>query len=408
MSYSDSYLLNILKRYKEENNRTPSQANFSKTKNTKYPSYMTYINRFGSWNNALELAGLSLNEYHHNNLSDEELLNYLIKFKEKSGRTPINDDFENNKEYPSYRTYMSRFGSWNNALELAGLSVNRYINIPEHELLNYLIEFYKENGKVPTQRDFLDNAKYPNFNNYIYRFGSWNVALEKANLSVNQIKHTNLSDNEILKFLLQFNTETGLIPSSNDFKNNSKYPSHGTYVNRFGSWTNALKMVNLDVDSTTKLDILNNNYQKGRQAEIIVINHFKSNPIDLSGKNCLSHCDGMCPNGKSYDVKSSKLHNIGNGMFHFDIRNKYKEKIEIFYCLGFDENRNKLIYSWRIPNNIINKDYLKIHISPSDAKFNTYNMKKFDITNRMKEIFGDNDKINNVKMNKDQKSLLDY
>ena len=410
MTYSDSYLLNILKRYKEENDRTPTQDDFSKTKNTKYPSYMTYVKRFGTWNKALEMAGLCVNMCHHDNLSDEELLNYLVKFKEKNGRTPINDDFENNQEYPSHRTYVNRFGSWNKSLELAGLSVNRYINIPEHELLSYLTEFHKENGKVPTQRDFLDNIKYPNFNTYIYRFGSWNDALEKANLSINQLKHTNFSDDELLKCLLQFNNENGLIPSSNDFKNNSKYPNYGTYMNRFGSWTNALKMVSLDVDSTTKLNILDNNYQKGRQAEIMVINHFKNSPTDLSGMNCLSHCDGICPNGMTYDVKSSKLHNIGNGVFHFDIRNKYKEKIEIFYCLGFNENRANLIYSWRIPNDIINNDYLKIHISPSEAKFNTNNMKKFEITDKVKEFIKDDVTTNTKKVDiiKPQKTLFDF
>lgn len=406
MTQTDNQLLNILKKFKEESGRTPKQKDFSKNK--KYPSYMIYINRFGSWNKSLELAELCINMCHHNNLSDEELLSYLVKFKEKNGRTPLNNDFENNQEYPSYRTYTNRFGSWNKALELANLSVNRYINIPEHELLNYLTEFHKENGKVPTQRDFLNNTKYPNFSNYIYRFGSWNAALEKADLSINRCQHTNLSNNELLNFLTRFYNETGLIPTINDFNNNSKYPSHGTYRNRFGSWTNALKIVNLDVDSTTKLDILDNNYQKGRQAELMVISHFKESPTDLSGNNCLSHCDGICPNGKIYDVKSSKLHRIGNGMYHFDMRNKYKEEIELFYCLGFDESRDKLMYAWRIPCDIINKDYLKIHISPSEAEFNSNNMKKYDITNKMKDVIKVNNETFYVKENTHQKLLLDW
>ncbi len=407
MTYSDEQLLNFLKKFNEENNRTPSQGDFTNSKNTKYPSYMTYVKRFGSWNNALNKAELCINEHHHNNLSNEELLKYLIKFKEIYGRTPINDDFANNPDYPSYRTYMNTFGSWNKALELADLSVNKYTNLSDEQLLNYLSIFYKENRKSPTERDFLNNPKYPNYSNYILKFGSWNKALEKANLLINRYQNKNLSDDELLNFLIQFHNETGLIPTSNYFNDGSKYPTYGTYVNRFGSWTNALKMVNLDVDSTTKLNILDNNYQKGRQSEIIVINHFKNSPIDLSGENCISHCDGICPNGKTYDVKSSKLHNIGNGVFHFDIRNKYKDKIEIFYCLGFNENRTKLMYSWRIPNIVINKDYIKIFISPSEAEFNTHNMKKFEITDKIKEIFNSN-LIKYPKEIEKQKSLFDF
>lgn len=401
MTYSDLYLLNILRNFSHKNNRTPSEGDFMKVKNTKYPSYMTYIKRFGSWNNSLKTAGLCINEFHHNNLSDEELLNYLVKFKEKNGKTPINDDFGNDPEYPCQKTYTERFGSWNKALELAGLSVN-YQNHTEDELLSSLNKFYKENNKVPTQRDFVNNPKYPAYSNYIYKFGTWNEALKKANLFVNQIKHTDISDNELLEFLTQFHNKNGLIPSSCDFKNNPEYPSYGTYVNRFGSWTNALKIVNLDVDTVVSQGILVNNYQKGRQAELIVINHFKESPTDLSGSNCLSHCDGICPNGLIYDVKSSKCHNIGNGQFSFNIENKYKESIELYYCLGFDETHSKLIYAWRIPNNVVNNYFLKISISPSEGELTTDNMQKFEITYTMKEI------LNKTDLNKPQKSLLDY
>jgi len=51
---------------------------------------------------------------------------------------------------------------------------------------------------------------------------------------------------------------------------------------------------------------------------------------------------------------------------------------------------------------------LNIHISPSEAEFNTYNMKKFDITDRIKEIFKDNDKIYDVKTSKRSKSLMSF
>lgn len=43
-------------------------------------------------------------------------------------------------------------------------------------------------------------------------------------------------------------------------------------------------------------------WEKGL-VEIIVRDRFKRHPVDLAGENKGSHCDGICPNGKNYDVK---------------------------------------------------------------------------------------------------------
>lgn len=59
----------------------------------------------------------------------------------------------------------------------------------------------------------------------------------------------------------------------------------------------------MDLDTRVMQGGLNTNTEKGRYAEIMVINHFKNNPVDLSGKNRKSPCDGICPDGKIYDVK---------------------------------------------------------------------------------------------------------
>ena len=99
-----------------------------------------------------------------------------------------------------------------------------------------------------------------------------------------------------------------------------------------------------------KKGVLVTNLQKGRFGEIIIRDHFKHhdsnadllsrrvtvNAIDLAGENSHSPCDGICPNGMYYDVKSSGLH-IG-GYWKFGTNNKYKDKIEIYYFLAFNED----------------------------------------------------------------------
>lgn len=73
--------------------------------------------------------------------TDEELLNYLIQFYDKNGRIPIENDFNGNPKYPNYGTYINYLGSWDNAIEKAGLDKRKKI-VPilytDEELISYM------------------------------------------------------------------------------------------------------------------------------------------------------------------------------------------------------------------------------------------------------------------------------
>lgn len=103
--------------------------------------------------------------------TDEELLNYLKGFYEKNKRIPVKRDFINNPEYPGHDTYNKRFGSWNKALILAGIDIDKKIIrrnkiYKNEELLNYLKDFYEKNKRIPTAYDIANNPEYPSI--YIY------------------------------------------------------------------------------------------------------------------------------------------------------------------------------------------------------------------------------------------------
>lgn len=191
------------------------------------------------------------------------------------------------------------------------------------------------------------------------------------------------TDKELLNYLIQFDEKYGRIPAMSDFNNNPRYPNFCTYSRRFGSWSNALKLAGMDLDTRVLQGNLETNDQKARYAEIKVINHFRQYAIDLSKENHSSPCDGICPNGMNYDVKSSKLDKRKRHTFHTD--NKYKEEIEMYYLLGFNEDYTKLEYAWRVPGEIIEKDYFQI--GPNrNYEFNIENMKEYDITDKFKDI----------------------
>ncbi len=192
------------------------------------------------------------------------------------------------------------------------------------------------------------------------------------------------TDEQLLSYLIQFYEKYGRPPTEEDFQNNSEYPGLSTYQRRFGSWSNALKLVGLDIDSMVKKGIIETDDQKARFAEIIVRDHFKQHPIDLAGENKLSSYDGICPNRKTYDVKGSGL-SFNGRYYYFRIGNKYKDDIEIYYFLAFNEDWTKLKYAWRVPGEIIESDNFCIGLDHS-YEFNIDNMKEYNITDIIRHV----------------------
>lgn len=319
-------------------------------------------------------------EKHIVQYTDESLLEYLRLFNKEHGKIPESRDFDCIAGYPSSRTYKKRFGKWNKAILMAGLQTNRFSCVTDDELLEYLRLFNKENGKSPIWEDFNNNNKYPSYKTYQRHFGSWNNALKMAGLQTNNC--TGSTDDELLELLVQFSVENGRSPTCEDF-NSKKYPSPSTYHNRFGSWQKALELVELDVDSMVKKGIIETRQQKARLSEICILNHFNTKgSIDISGNNCNSPFDGICPKGETYDVKSSSLL-IDYWIFNID--NKYREDIEWLYLCAYDKYYKNLLYVWRVPGNFTDKDKLYIGLD-NNREFNIRNMEEYDITKKFKEI----------------------
>lgn len=202
------------------------------------------------------------------------------------------------------------------------------------------------------------------------------------------------TDEQLLWYTIQFYEEYGRPPYQSDFTCNPEYPSYRVYHKRFGNWSNALKLVGLDIESMVKKGIVETNQQKGRFGEMIIRDHFERRPIDLAGENYISPCDGICPNGKTYDVKSSGLHS--DTQYIFGTNNKHKDEIEIYYLLGFNKDYTKLDYGWRIPGELAEKDLFEIGLK-FRAKFTVRNMKEYDITDILRKILVKYDFFNKLK-----------
>lgn len=250
-------------------------------------------------------------------------------------------------------------------------------------LLEYVMIFEKEHGRTPKYLDFNNNHKYPSFNIYMQRFGSWNNAIEMTGLQVNYGGgRGRYTKEELLGYLPKFYDIYGRPPTEGDLVGNLKYPSPTVYRKYFGSLQKALKLVGLDTDSMIRKGIIETTDQKARLTEILVREHFAGGVTDLSGENKNSFADGICPNNHIYDVKSSALTHTGH-TFIFD--NSRKDEIEWYYLLGFNEDYTELLYVLRIPAwnfvEYIEKGRLWVSINHIE------DMKQYIITEKIKPIF---------------------
>lgn len=255
----------------------------------------------------------------------------------------------------------------------------------DDELLTLINKFYQENGRVPTKEDFDYNPEYPCSTTYRIRFDSWTNALKKAGMDSYKKEIIKIyTDDELLNLLSDFYQENRRVPTAYEFANNPGYPGVSTYQRRFGSWSNALKFVSLDLDSVVKKGIVTNYDQKARLAELYVSEFFQSRGIDLSRDNKNSSIDGMCPKGQIYDVKSSRL--LEDNYFVFSFHNKEKEDIEYYFLLGFNSDYTKLLHVWRVPGEIVEKPNIRINIKDGSGQFNVRNMIEYEITDKFEKI----------------------
>jgi hypothetical protein len=115
-----------------------------------------------------------------NRYTDEDLLNEIRNVYNELGRVPNVSDFF--KRTPNASTFR-RFGSWKNALSLAGLKKEKVksTDYTDEYLLNCMIEYYHKTNKIPTIRG-MKKEGYPTAHAYINHFGSFKNALINADL----------------------------------------------------------------------------------------------------------------------------------------------------------------------------------------------------------------------------------
>lgn len=143
----------------------------------------TYMRRFGSWLDALEAANIPSTPRRDRgyDYDDDELLNEIQRLADECGRAPTASEMNEQGAFNT-TTYASRFGSWGEAVELAGYEPNKpHQSIPRDELISELQRVADVVGHAPTISDMKERGAHSK-TAYYNAFGSWGEAKAAAGL----------------------------------------------------------------------------------------------------------------------------------------------------------------------------------------------------------------------------------
>ena len=174
--------------------------------------------------------------------SKEEYLEDLREFADELGKPPTKQEMNDHGPH-STTPYYTRWGSWNDALEAAGLGTN-HREVTKEELLEDMRRVADEHGEPVRCGDIEEHGTYDP-STYFRHFESWFDAREQAGLNADDIRPGRRSDEDALtEAVRELAMELGRPPSQSEMNDRGEF-SITPYIRRWGSWDRALEVAGL-------------------------------------------------------------------------------------------------------------------------------------------------------------------
>lgn len=249
MAYSDAELIEDIRAVAAEVGEKPTLNDY---REHGIAAVTTIYSHFDSWQNALESAGYEPREP-DSEVTEEELLTELNRLADELGDRPTATDMNDHGAY-WVSTYRRAFGSWNKALEAAGIDSSPSQDrqpVSDEELLKELKRVAENVDGTPDARAMVQYGEH-SANTYIRRFGSWNDAVTEAGFEPNtEVGTETVSTEALIDELHRIADEIGHRPVVDDLRDHGEHALR-TYQERFGSWSAALAAAFDDEDVTAE------------------------------------------------------------------------------------------------------------------------------------------------------------
>ncbi len=168
--------------------------------------------------------------------SDRVLLDDLRSVAAQCGKNTVKRDEYGTRGRFNPTTLIKRFGSWNQALETAGLVTTKRQNIPRDELISDLKRVAKKLGRATVLAPQYATHGAFAVGTVTGVFGNWSAALAAASLAPTGFTQK-LSDDDLFTNLAQVWENLGRVDMTPP---TSKF-GHAGYLRRFGGWRKALE-----------------------------------------------------------------------------------------------------------------------------------------------------------------------
>ena len=111
-------------------------------------------------------------------VSDEELLADIRAVAISLGKDTVGQKSYRRLGKYDDTTASNRFGTWNNALRIAGLDVSNEVSLSDDRLFENVLTLWTHYGRQPRRSELAQPPSVVSQSPYLRRFGSWGAALE--------------------------------------------------------------------------------------------------------------------------------------------------------------------------------------------------------------------------------------
>jgi len=244
-TYTDDEIIASLRRCLEEQNAVSAKAY---QKGGYKPGRTTIANHFGSWNNALIAAGIPPHDPNEKQFTDEDIFEQLRACYDENEQHLSMDKYIESKRIPTAHTIIKYFGSWNNAVEQAGITPNEshIKTFSKEDILRRLRELYIENNYYLSVLTYtqIKNANDAGIQVIKKQFKTWNNALIEAGLPINAHVDTRYTEQELLQALVDVYAQYGHI-TRELYLEKQHAPHLHTIIYYFGTWEDALRRADI-------------------------------------------------------------------------------------------------------------------------------------------------------------------